>query len=95
MLIFTYMHVSMSPRVYVYVGEGRVRAPREARRGNKILGSGVTGDCEPPDVVAGPQVWVLCKSSKCSSRLSLQSPHKVLLYCENYDFLSSAFLVFP
>lgn len=35
--------------------------PVEAR-GHRSLAIGVTGNCEPPDVGAGNQTWVLCKA---------------------------------
>lgn len=33
-------------------------------KGVRSLGAGVTSSCEPPDVVAGNLIVVLCKSSK-------------------------------
>lgn len=49
-------------REYVHVLEMHA-VPRVARRGQRSLGAGVTGTFEQPNVVAGNQTWVVCKSS--------------------------------
>lgn len=44
-------------------------------------GGGVTGNCEPSDVGAGNQAWVLCKSGTSSPPLNISTPNvNVLCY---------------
>lgn len=54
--------------------------PREARRGHRSTGDGVTGACELPHRVAELQTQVLWKSSECSEPPGLASSPAPVFY---------------